>query len=274
MKARCTAIQTIRATTNPVKVNVNAVWEHSDLIAWASSETSSVLVLQGSFTSKDQLRRFSIEICDYLERKQPLIYILHEPNVYSFLKMDEKHLLRQLAMQGLRIISMNASSATNGRLLADITPQIQQASTIEDWFAVLTYIFRHICGLFVIVDVEVLGDTAVSISQTWPQRFHELCKQVNDHTLLRVMLLGSHLFSTKPTELPVIQVRSPVALPYQVGAFHITQGIAANHFLPLHPGRHTPINKHHEFPDQQLDSRYVYFKYLKISTLTAITARS
>jgi nucleoside phosphorylase len=152
-----------------------------------------MVLLQGSYRSADRLERFSVEVCDYLESVQPVLYILNAAASREYFRADERQLLRQLSIQGLRKLP----SSTNVRILAETVAQFRSASTAEDWLSILGTICGRFSNIFIVIDLDALRG-ASNLTRPWPAIFQILLTDVktkSPSTCLHIMLLGSHRLS-------------------------------------------------------------------------------
>ena len=227
MRERCIRIQSTRGEDT----TVDAIWKDGELLAWAAAEKSSILLIQGSPGSAYQSQRFSTEMCTYLETRQTTVYMLNGSNLHGGTKLDEAGLLRQLALQALKKLSILPLS-NHASVLVDIVDEFRRASTTKDWFDIMGRILKYFSTMSVIVDLDVLGRAAEGASQHWPEAFQDLCAAVEQSTLLRVLILGSRRLSLKSDGTRLIKL-SRTARPPGTPAGIKQRGVVQRS-LPLH----------------------------------------
>ncbi|KAJ4111385.1 hypothetical protein NW765_016510 [Fusarium oxysporum] len=166
------------------------IWENQQLHDWARSDQSSLLMIQGSYESVNRLERFAAEVWEYLDSKKPSVAMLQSPASTEFFSgFDKRELLRQIALQALRKVSLDDPIY----FLADMVQLFVEASTCEDWFRILERVFQMFPSLSIIMTVTVLGERAESTT-TWPIQLEELMARVQKRSLacLKVLLIATH----------------------------------------------------------------------------------
>lgn len=207
-KDRCISIQ---KTRNP-KVTTDDIWAEGLVNTWASSDNCSFLLLQGNSQTVKRLEGFAVEIVEALhvdELGNPgrLVYILNPPprqdsNLPVHLSAAE--VLQQVVVQSLRYIT-----PTNPVVfLVGLYARFTEASTSEDWFAILQEVVQMVPSLHIIVDLSILGPKH-NEAQSWPasiQGMFNILKGPGVQCCLKVMLLSCRKITSQTAT--VIPVRS------------------------------------------------------------------
>ncbi|KAF5667836.1 pfs domain-containing protein [Fusarium denticulatum] len=186
MKQQCLEFQEVCGLTGE-DIYTEDIWKNQQLHDWARSDQSRLLLIQGGYESVNRLERFAAEVWEYLGSEKPTVAMLQCPASTDFFGgFDERELLRQIALQALRKVTLNQSICS----LADMVQLFAEASTCEDWFRILERISQMFPSLIIIMTVTVLGERAESTT-TWPTPLEELRASVHK-TSLKVLLIATH----------------------------------------------------------------------------------
>jgi nucleoside phosphorylase len=230
LKQECLQLQGACGFTRQ-ETDTNDIWESQQLHDWARVERSSLLMIQGSYGSVNRLKRFSAEVYEYLNGKQPTIAMFHSPSSSDFFdSFGEQELLRQLALQALQRVPVDHPVS----FLAEMLQHFLKASTCKDWFSILENIFQVFPSLIVIVVVSVLGERAEN-ARAWPGYLEKTIARLQESssTCLRVLLIAtSPLWSTSDASPLLLVGPAPRMDPdYNVsGIFDVPR----EHNLPIH----------------------------------------
>ncbi|KAF4951073.1 hypothetical protein FSARC_13001 [Fusarium sarcochroum] len=165
------------------------IWKSPQLHDWAKGEQSSLLLVQSSYNSISRTERFSAELFDLIQDKQPIVAILQSPSSTEFIASSEGELLRQLAIQALQKVSVDDPIS----FLADALLRFMGASTCEDWFAILEWILQMTPSLFLVTDMSVLGER-VEKARSWLIDLEKIMTrlQTTSATCLRILLISTY----------------------------------------------------------------------------------
>ena len=209
-KERCEAIQSFSSTWNMPGYNLNdlniSFWNDPILLKWASAETSSLLLLQGSYQSMTQLGDIALKVVDHLEiNNQPVIYTLSgEGNITT---LTAQEVLRQVAIQ---ILQKN-KSWNSIKALAFVVERFQSASSSADWFGVIDTLLEGISHLYMVIDFGFLG-SGFEAASSWPKDFQNLFERMERRrrpAILKIILLSCRPFLNVSSSTPVIVITSP-----------------------------------------------------------------
>ncbi|KAI6750420.1 hypothetical protein HG530_014701 [Fusarium avenaceum] len=106
-------------------------------------------------------------------------------------------------------------------LLTKIVPCFMKASTLNDWFGVLERVLEETSGMFLVMDVRVLG-AQVEIAKTWPTQFREIMSrlQTNLGICLRILLIStSPLWSDSESQPLLFVGAAPNLDPCGIGGW-------------------------------------------------------
>ncbi|KAI2615923.1 hypothetical protein GGR54DRAFT_642010 [Hypoxylon sp. NC1633] len=208
--SRCVNVQKTRNIYNFNDYATKEIWQSQHLQSWARAEHPSLIVIQGNSQSIRRLEQFSLEITTQLRERYPTIFVLSEPTSRDyFLNQGELEVLRQLAIQALRLVSTPIPAG----FLVDMFVRFQEASTSRDWFDILERIFQFTPSLFLVVDFSAM-DSRINRATAWPFDFEQLITRLNSNASTRLwvmLLLSSHRISLWNLDAPVINKKLPIA---------------------------------------------------------------
>ncbi|SPJ82321.1 uncharacterized protein FTOL_09726 [Fusarium torulosum] len=192
------------------------IWKSPRLRDWAAAERSSMLLMQCSYDSIYRTERFSAEICNFISNRQPAAFILQSPYTTELIATSgEEEVLRQLAIMALRKVKVQDPV----KFLAKIVPLFMCASTLNDWFSVLEKVLEETSGLFIVMNVRVLG-AQVEIARTWPTQFGEIISrlQTTHGICLRILLISTYPIWSDSDSHPLLFVgAAPEPSLYYIG---------------------------------------------------------
>ncbi|KAH6957291.1 nucleoside phosphorylase domain-containing protein [Fusarium avenaceum] len=180
------------------------IWKSPRLRDWATAKESSMLLMQCSYDSIYRTERFSAEICKIISDTQPTAFILPSTSTTELIGTSgEEEVLRQLAIMALRKVQVGDPV---GFLTKTVTC-FMKASTLNDWFGVLERVLEETSGMFLVMDVRVLG-AQVEIAKTWPTEFRKIMSrlQTNFGICLRILLISTSPLWSESDSQPLLFV--------------------------------------------------------------------
>lgn len=212
-------------------------WNNSQITDWASKDQSSLILLQGSYITRNLIESTAVELIEYLqEQDQHVIWLLHAlPNDSNkeIAPWDGCSVLKQIAIQILR----ENTSFNSLNDLASMARLFQAASSVEDWFQILAATLEAIPQIYIVINLGVLC-SRISDTQTWPQHFVRLFEALEKSSgaILKVALLNHCPFSksTLTPKTPLVQVTTIPMPPGQtLSSGHNFSGIRGGHRVHL-----------------------------------------
>ncbi|EWG41354.1 hypothetical protein FVEG_15276 [Fusarium verticillioides 7600] len=203
MKQQCLEFQEVCGLTGE-DIYTADIWENTQLLEWARSNQSRLLLIQGGYESVTRLERFAAEIWEYLDSKKPTVAVLQCPASTDFFGVfDERELLRQIALQALRKVSLDQSIL----YLAYLAQVFAEASTCEDWFRILERIFSKLPSLVIIMTVTVLGERAEH-TKAWPMQLEDWMGRLQKTCFpsVKALLIATHPLWVAPGTQPLLWV--------------------------------------------------------------------
>jgi nucleoside phosphorylase len=181
---RCLSMQSIRNRSGNTTDSVADLWGSIGLHSWAKNEESSLIVVQGTSQSTCRLERFSCEIVEYLTEQQPTIYMINSASTRDHFKtLGPLELLRQITIQALQ----KAMPSKPVYFLADVLEGVREVSTLANWFKILDTVMQQFSGLFIVVDLSILGVQWKADVESLYQEFASL--RMKSSSCVKVMLL-------------------------------------------------------------------------------------
>ncbi|RGP81006.1 pfs domain-containing [Fusarium longipes] len=183
------------------------IWYNPQLQDWANAEHPSLLLMQCDYTSVYRTESFSAELCEFISAAQPSVFVLRSPFTAEFFEHWEGcQLLRYLAILALRHVSVRDQVA----FMIDLLPRFMISSSSDDWFSVLESVIEASKGLFLVVDLSILGAGAIETS-TWPERFKTIMARLYSKTglFLRVLLISTRPIWSQSDSQPLLSVGPP-----------------------------------------------------------------
>ncbi|KAJ4328687.1 hypothetical protein N0V84_000878 [Fusarium piperis] len=90
---------------NPLRTYTDDIWRNPRLFSWLNDDTSSLLLVKGTFDSTARVAVFGAELADHIVQQEPLAYVACTPailNSFSLpFRFDTAQVLRHLAIQAL-----------------------------------------------------------------------------------------------------------------------------------------------------------------------------
>ena len=119
------------------------------LHAWASSNSSSILICQGTVRSRHEIRHLALDIIELLRQSSiPVVWALDKTTTSSEHKATSVDILKSLILQVLML------SPQARRLDAS---QFQSAVTEAHWLRLLRVVLTGLQRIYIVIDLEVLG---------------------------------------------------------------------------------------------------------------------
>ncbi|SCV34359.1 related to subtilisin DY [Fusarium fujikuroi] len=165
--------------------NTNDIWIHQEVKNWMSTSQSTVLFVIGNSQSLRRLERFSIEVIDWIEKDEPVIYFL-SPLPDGFpepLKFSTLDVLRQLAIQCLQTLSNPKTLGFLAKLNLDFRSVMN-----SDWYRLLAELMKFQQRITIVLEVGVLR-TRFQEADTWAAGFLTLIQWLQGKTCVRLMIL-------------------------------------------------------------------------------------
>ncbi|KAG9230239.1 hypothetical protein BJ875DRAFT_472762 [Amylocarpus encephaloides] len=164
---------------------------YKQLKEWASSPTSTIIIIKGAFRERAKARDIAATIITLIkEANRPAIWALTLRFAKDAKNLSKLDILKNLVLQ---ILQMNKS------LLDDRSQPLraidfQCATTEEEWFELLCLVLTGLPELYLIVDIEVLRGGTEN-GETWPAAFMELFEKLaktSPNTVLRIAVICYH----------------------------------------------------------------------------------
>jgi hypothetical protein len=187
-------------------------YDDPQMVEWASTGCSSLIIFEGSFQTLNVLEQISVELIDHFsENHQKVAWILN-PGTYHGINVTElpgwgiSGMLKQIAVE---IIRHNVSFESLDHL-AMLHGIFHNASSSQDWFKVIENTLKSCTLMYLVMNVGVLGSKSAE-ADCLPGLFLKLFETLaaSSETALKVMLLNPRPFMTQDVALKVPIIRIP-----------------------------------------------------------------
>ena len=164
-------------------------WRSYKLKEWASSTTSSLIMVKGSCLTRHETKDFAADIVGLLHSIEiPVVWTLSAKAEGSLNWRSPIDVLKQLVLQVLQL---------NHSLLNDQSPALnaarfQSASTESDWFGLLGSVLEGLSQIYIVIDAEVLSREFCS-QISWPNAFLQVFETLAagcHKTIVKVVLVS------------------------------------------------------------------------------------
>jgi hypothetical protein len=189
-------------------------WRDSKLQTWASTEGSSLLVVQGDFQTTQAVESIALDVVDYLETKSQQVVLIFDALIDSegnIEKLTTAELLKQVAVQIMRI---NKQTNTLG-MLGKAVAAFNGSTTSTEWFVVVESVLFGLQNIYMVIDLAIL-DTSSMTETPWETEFQNLFGRLQvagNKPYLKVTLFTCRPFSTDTSTL-IIDVKTESSLQH------------------------------------------------------------
>jgi len=163
--------------------------DEPQLQTWAADRTCSQLAICSSFEERHTARDFAVDAIDLISSAQvPVVWALSAQGLESgaFGPLDiAKYLVSQILQLNHNLLNERSASLSAARF--------RSARSCQDWFNVLGSVLQGLEQLYIIVDVDLLGQD-MHEDIPWPDRFMQLADGLASksiHTAVKVAFICS-----------------------------------------------------------------------------------
>jgi hypothetical protein len=144
-------------------VVTSGFWTNPKFSAWDAASAPSVVWLKGDYSNRVEVQSFSIEIINLLRhQKIAILWVLKSVPTHGASAASPIDLVKGLICQALQL---NVAMHTEGSFALSCV-QFRVANTLEQWFDLLAGAIRSFPLLYIIVDLEAVGN-AYSHGASW-----------------------------------------------------------------------------------------------------------
>ena len=165
---------------------LNEVRRSKALQEWGRVAQSKILIVKGSFRTSHHARDVATDVIPLIQSAGvPVVWVLN-------IKQDEVA-LQPFVVDVLKLLAhqiMQLNAAIHETELS--TLRFQQAQTESDWLEILVGLFQGLEQVYIVLDIEILGDEVCDLSQ-WTDIFLELfgrLRRDSTTTVVKVALLN------------------------------------------------------------------------------------
>jgi len=163
----------------------------AQLQAWASSGSSSLILIKGSIAAKNTTKNLATDIVSLVkDTKVPVIWALNARREAAPNNPGPVEVLKQLVLQSLQLNTTLMDEYT----VSTNVSRFRSARSEKEWFDLLGSVLEGLPNLFIIVDIETLGSRSGELLN-WPAAFMFLFQELtarNVGTILKVALVSYH----------------------------------------------------------------------------------
>ncbi|KAL5094023.1 hypothetical protein Trisim1_009493 [Trichoderma cf. simile WF8] len=172
-----------------------AFWLDTKIQKWNKGKDSSLVIINGTWKTKLDLQNFCVEsIAILLDAKCPVIWVLKALNVDKTAadqaQVSTIDLLKYIISQA---VSVNKTIHTDAALIPRLLAYVD-AKSEDDLMNILASILQGIPRLYIIIDVEVLGQNLGTLTEDfWPAAFLRMFSELTTRsigTIVKVVLIS------------------------------------------------------------------------------------
>lgn len=144
-------------------------WSSPKLKVWTTSSKSSLLIVKGSYSSRNQAKDFSINVVEAVRTASvPILWVLHD-NRAANVETTTIDLLKSLVQQVMRV---NKNPNSDNACAAGCV-RLQNATSESEWFAILRLVLSSLQLVYIVVNVESISRRSAALSDafSWPLAF-------------------------------------------------------------------------------------------------------
>ena len=164
-------------------------WSNPKFAAWESAASPTMIMVKGEYTTRLQVQSFAVDVINNLRsRTVPTLWALKSIPAHGATAASAIDIIKGLICQA---IQLNVSQHTE-RSLALSCAQFRAADSIEQWLDLLARTIASFPQLYIIIDLEAVGDTYVH-GISW---LSQLAAMIQRHTSgkwisrLRILLVS------------------------------------------------------------------------------------
>ena len=196
----------------------NPFWLGRQFQTWKSEESSALVIVKGSYTSRFEVQSFCVNIIDLLRKSSiPVAWALKTSEDITKGALSVVDLLKSLTSQVLRL----NIALRHERSLALSCARFRCAEKEDNWLDLLVSVLAGIPQIFLIVDVEAVSPQYMSAQNdfSWPSAFLNDFHKASERglrTVIKVVVVsyGSDVFQGLPRKdlrnlvIPVARAQS------------------------------------------------------------------
>lgn len=159
---------------------------------WATSEESSLIVVKGPYSMRDQIRIIGINLIEAVQNAYiPIFWVLPNTIQSGAEAITSIDVLKSLVQQAIRINKNFQNEST----CALSCSRMQSAVRESDWFDILGSTFEGLSQIYIVFDTIILGRDGLTLSDnfSWFLAFHsflERLKARGSRSVIRLIFLS------------------------------------------------------------------------------------
>ena len=166
--------------------------DSSKLKSWTTSEDSSLIVVKGPYSIRDQIRIFGIDLIEAARSAQiPILWVLPSTIQRGAKAITSIDVLKSLVQQAIRINRYFQNEST----CALSCSRMQSAVHESDWFDILGSTLEGIQQIYIVFDTNILGRNGLTLSDNFSwffafQSFLERLKARGNHSVIKLIFIS------------------------------------------------------------------------------------
>ena len=166
-------------------------WLSPMLKDWTISQSSSLIVVKGSYATHSQARDFGINVIEAVQSASiPVLWALHDNSKSVCETISTTDLLKSLVQQAIRV----NKNFQNEKLCSSSCARIQSARDEKEWFDILGSVLVGLPLLYIVVNLESLGRNPLAMTEhfSWPLAFLSLFRSLSSRgvaTVVKIVLI-------------------------------------------------------------------------------------
>ena len=167
-------------------------WRSSKLKDWTDSHTSALVIVRGSYSSREQAKDFAINVIEAMRSAAiPVLWVLPSQIQNISGEITTVDLLKSLIQQAMRLNKVFQSESACALSCA----RIQSAVRESEWFDILGSALAGLPLIYIVFNVGSLGRKVLTLSDdfSWPLAFLALFRGLASRgirTVLKLVLVS------------------------------------------------------------------------------------
>ena len=166
-------------------------WLSPSLKDWTTSQSSSLIIVKGSYATRSQARDFGVNVIEAVRSALiPVLWALHDSSKGIRETISTVDLLKSLVQQAIRVNKTFQSE----KLCTRSCTRIQSARDEKEWLDIFGSVLVGLPLLYIVVNLESLGRNPLAMTEqfSWPLAFLSLFQSLSSRgvvTVVKVVLI-------------------------------------------------------------------------------------
>ena len=158
---------------------------------WTTSKSSSLVIVKGSYATRNQARDFSLNVIEAVQSASvPVLWALHDNSKSVCETINTADLLKSLVQQAIRV----NKAFQNEKFCTLSCIRTQSARDEREWLDILGSVLVGLPLLYIVVNLESLGRNPLAMTEhfSWPLAFLSLFQSLSSRgvaTVVKIVLI-------------------------------------------------------------------------------------